>query len=108
MRHRQVAMRGNSKRHVNEQGRAEVEKSKTSNDDSNLVRGAVMARGGEEIKEETKKPKLKCLSQCNVDVQNLECELIENDPTFEVTSSQQSGDAAGLEDAPTREAEVLH
>ena len=67
-------------------------RSKTSSDDSNLARGPVRARGDEDIREETIKPKFKCVNLCNVDVQNMESKLIENDPTFEVTSSQQSGE----------------
>ena len=64
----------------------------TRSDESNLVRGTLRARGDEKIREETKKPKPKCLNQCNVDVQNMENKLIEKDPTFVVSSSQQSGE----------------
>ena len=82
-----MALRVTSKRDDNEQGRAE-----TSSDDSNLVRGTVRTRGGEKIRTEITKPKLKCLNLCNVDVQNMESMFIENDPTFVVTSSQQSAE----------------
>ena len=54
------------------------------------MRDTVRARGDEEIREETQKSKLKCLNLCNVYVQNMERKLIEDDPTFVVTSSQPS------------------
>ena len=63
-------------------GGAEVESSKTCSVDSNLARGTVTARGDQEIREETKKPKLKCLNLCNVDVENMESLLVENDRTL--------------------------
>ena len=50
------------------------------------------ARGDEEIREETKKPKLECLNLHNVDLRNMESKLIDNDQTYAVTSSQQSGE----------------
>ena len=86
-------LRGTSKRHDDEQSCAEVKRSKTSSDDSNSVRDTLRALGDEEIREETKKPMLKCLNLCNVDVQNVESKLIENEPTFVKTSSQHSGEA---------------
>ena len=43
-------------------------------------------------REETQKQKLKCLTLCNVDVQNMENKLSENDPTSLVTISQQSAE----------------
>ena len=46
------------------------------------------------IREETQKQKLKCLTLCNVDVQNMESKLIE-----------QSGET---QDTSTREDEVRH
>ena len=88
-----------------------VQKSKSPRQASMTATWCVAQSWLEAVKRSGKKPrkpKLRCLSQCNVDVQNMKCELIENDPTFEVTSSQQSGDAASLEDASTREDEVLH
>ena len=39
----------------------------------------VTARGDKQLMEESKNPKLQCLSPCNVDVQNLERKLIVND-----------------------------
>ena len=67
-------------------------RSKTSGDDSSLVRGTVRTRGDEEIMEETKKPKRKCLKFCNVYVEKMESKLIEIDPTLVVTSNQQSAE----------------
>ena len=87
-----AAMRGIANGHDDEQGRVEVTRCKTSSDDCNLVRGTMRARGDEELREETRKPKLKCLNLCNVDVQNMESKLIENDPTSVVTTSKHPGE----------------
>ena len=84
-----MAERGTPKIYDDAQGRAEVRRSKASSDDSNLARCTVRARGDEEIREETKKPTLKCLNMCSVQVQNMASKLMENDPTFVVTSCQQ-------------------
>ena len=54
--------------------------------------GTVRARGDDETRGETKKPKLKSLNPCNVEVQSMESTLIVYDPTFVVTSSQQPGE----------------
>ena len=92
------------KTHYNEQGRAEVIRSKTSSDDSNLsVAQWAAARGDEGYQgrnhEATARgsDKFERSSQhlCNVEW-NLKPEhegkLIENDPTFVVTTSQQSAE----------------
>ena len=46
-----MATRGIAKRHDDEKGREEVKSSKTSSDDSNLMRGTVRTRSGEDIGE---------------------------------------------------------
>ena len=84
----------------------EVNRSATSRYDSNLVRGTVRPRGDEGVKEETKKPKLKCLILCNV-VQKMESKLIENNPTSVATRGQHQGETAVFVDTSTRENEVL-
>ena len=67
-----MTTRGTAQRHDDEQGREEVERFKTSSDDSNLMRGKVRTRNDEEIGDGTKKPKLMSLNPCNVDIQNVE------------------------------------
>ena len=82
-----MAMRGTTKRHDDEQGREEVNRSKTSSDDSNSVRRIVSTRNDDESEEETKEQKIKCLNPCNVDDRDMEDKHVENDPTFVVTSN---------------------
>ena len=83
-----MAFRGTAKRHDDEQGREEDTRSKTSSDDCNLVRSTVRSRNDEEIFEDTKKPKIRCLNLWNVEGRYTEGKVVENDPTFIVTNSQ--------------------
>ena len=83
-----LTMRGTTKRHDDEQGRGEVKGPKTCCNNSILTASTVRTRSDEEIGEETKKPKLRCLTHCNIDIRNLEDKLVEDDPVFVVTGSQ--------------------
>ena len=65
--------------------------------------GTVRTRSDEEIGEETKKPKLRCLNGCNVDIQDMEGKLVENGPTFVVTRTTPERDTAKSGDTSTRE-----
>ena len=52
------------------------------------MRGTVRLRSHEEIGDETRKQKIRCLNLCYVDDRDIEGKLVENDPTFVVTGNQ--------------------
>ena len=54
-------------------------RSRTSIYDNNLMRGTVRARSDKEIAEETLKPKIRCLNQCDLHNKEIESKLVEND-----------------------------
>ena len=71
---------------------------------------ATTARHDDEIGEETKLQKIRCLDRRNVDDQDIdEDKLVENHPTFVVSCKPTPDrDTARTDDTPTRQHEVLH
>ena len=82
-----MAMRGTTKRHDDEQGLEGAKRSTTSSDDSNSMRGTVRTPNDDEIGGETKKQQIRCLNPCNSDSRDIADKLVENYPAFVVTSN---------------------
>ena len=94
--------------HYNEQGRAEVIRSKTSSDDSNLSVAQWVLEVMKDIREETMKPQLKCLSLCNVEAQNMKASSSRTTRYLLSRPANNRQRHGKLEDTSIREDEVLH
>ena len=94
----------NKDTHYNEQGRAEVIEVRDKQRRQQLERGPIVARGDEGYQGRNHEATAEVLEPLQCRGPEYGGKLIENDPTFVVTTSQQSA----LEDPSTREDEVLH